>query len=112
MYIGVFPVYVFLPLKCMLNEEARRELGTGVIDGCGRTCRCDGLNPGPQEEQPVFLTAEPSLQPQPLFCLYQTFFCVARVPGIELNALCPRHVFLRATFLVFSCHPHPQCLPD
>ena len=30
-------------------------------------CGCWELNPGPLEEQPVLLTAEPSLQPLPLY---------------------------------------------
>jgi hypothetical protein len=111
MYISVLPVNVFLPLACMVNAKARGEHQVPwnwTYRWCEPTCRCYGLNPGPVEEQPVFLTAEPSVQPQPLSCLYQTFFFVARVPGIELNALCPRQVLLRATFLVFPCHPHPH----
>jgi hypothetical protein len=37
--------------------------GTGVIDGCEQPYGYWDLNPGPLEEQPVLLTAEPSLQP-------------------------------------------------
>jgi hypothetical protein len=37
--------------------------GTGITDGCEPLCGWLGPNLGPLEEQPVFLTAEPSLQP-------------------------------------------------
>ena len=53
MHIGVFPV-------CLC--EGIRSSGTGVTDSCELPCGCWGLNPGPLEEQPVVLTAEPSLQ--------------------------------------------------
>jgi hypothetical protein len=32
------------------------------MDGCEPPCGCWDLNSGPVEEQPVFLTTEPSLQ--------------------------------------------------
>jgi hypothetical protein len=32
------------------------------VDGCAPQCGCWELNSGPLEEQPVLLTAEPSLQ--------------------------------------------------
>ena len=34
-----------------------------IIDGCKPPCGCWELYSGPLEEQPVLLTAEPSLQP-------------------------------------------------
>jgi hypothetical protein len=34
-----------------------------ITDGCEPPCGCWELNSGPLEEQPVFLTIEPSLQP-------------------------------------------------
>ena len=37
--------------------------GTGVTDSCELLCGCWELNPAPLKEQPVLLTAEPSLQP-------------------------------------------------
>jgi hypothetical protein len=40
-----------------------RSAGTGITDSCDLLCGCWELNPGPLEEQPVLLTAEPSLQP-------------------------------------------------
>ena len=41
-----------------------RSPGTRVTDGCKMTCGCWELNWGPLKEQPVLLTAEPSLHPQ------------------------------------------------
>ena len=38
--------------------------GTGVTESCELPCGCWDLNPGPLEEQPVFLSAESSLQPK------------------------------------------------
>jgi hypothetical protein len=37
------------------------------LDGCELPCGCGGSNSVPLQEQPVLLTAEPSLQPHPLF---------------------------------------------
>jgi hypothetical protein len=46
------------------SKKDVRSSGTRVIDGCEPACRCFELNQGPLEEQPGFLTAELSLQPQ------------------------------------------------
>lgn len=35
--------------------------GTGITDGCKLTCGCWELNLGHLQEQPVLLSAEPSL---------------------------------------------------
>jgi hypothetical protein len=49
------------------EREGEREYvafpGTEVTDNCELSHGCWELNPGPLEEQPVLLTAEPSLQP-------------------------------------------------
>jgi hypothetical protein len=45
------------------------------VDGCEPPCGCWELNSGPLEEQPVLLTADPSLQPPPLF-FWVCSFCV------------------------------------
>ena len=37
--------------------------GTRVTNSCELPCGCWELNPGPLQEQQVFLTTEPSLQP-------------------------------------------------
>lgn len=50
---------------CALPTEAKSGcyiLGTGVIDCCEPSYELEKLNPGTLEEQPVFLTAQPSLQ--------------------------------------------------
>jgi len=41
------------------------------LDSCEPPCGCWELNPGPLEEQPVFLTTEPSLQPSSISFLRQ-----------------------------------------
>ena len=51
---------------CCLQTHQKRGLDP-VTDGCKPPCGCWELNSGPLEEQSVFLTAEPSLQP---------YFCV------------------------------------
>lgn len=44
-----------------ISVKAVRSFGTVVRD----SCRCWELNHGPQEEQSVYLTTEPCLQPFP-----------------------------------------------
>jgi hypothetical protein len=53
-------MYVCESYPSLVPKEARR--GTGVTDNCGPPCRSWELNQGPLEEQPVLLSAEPSLQ--------------------------------------------------
>ena len=43
-------------------SEDIRSPGNRVRDDCELSCGCWELNSGPLEEQPVLLTAEPSLQ--------------------------------------------------
>ena len=45
-------------------RHTRRGHQIPITDGCESLCGCWELNSGPLEEQPVFLTAEPSLQPK------------------------------------------------
>jgi hypothetical protein len=56
---------VCAPPKCLVPTEARsyyqRAPGTGVKDGCEPSCGCWELNPGPLQEQFIFLAAELSL---------------------------------------------------
>ncbi|KAL6067169.1 hypothetical protein STEG23_015995 [Scotinomys teguina] len=42
-------------------EEATLSPGIGITDSCDPPCGCQELDPGPLEEQPVLLTAEPFL---------------------------------------------------
>lgn len=44
-------------------HEGVRYPGAGVTDSLELPCGCWGLNLGPLEAQPVFVTTEPSLQP-------------------------------------------------
>jgi hypothetical protein len=48
-----------LPDVCLC--EGVGTLGIGVTDSCELSCGCWELNSSPLEEQPVLLTAEPSL---------------------------------------------------
>lgn len=43
------------------NYKGALDPVTILIDGCELSYECWELNSGPQEEQPVLLTAEPSL---------------------------------------------------
>ena len=53
---------------CPWNPEEGVQLPrTGVTDGCELLCGCWETNPGPLQEQPLFLTAEPSLQASNVF---------------------------------------------
>ena len=54
-------------VTCLCEDV--RSPGIGVKDGCEPPCGCRELNPGPLEEQPVLLTAEPSLQ-LPMFVYF------------------------------------------
>ena len=49
-------------MQCPQRPEKATEFpGTGVTDGCDPTCGCWELNLGPLKEQPVLLSADPSL---------------------------------------------------
>ena len=52
-------MYARGPLR---SEEGVRSPGTGVTYGCELLRRCWELNTGPQEEQPMLLTSESTLQ--------------------------------------------------
>jgi hypothetical protein len=49
-----------------LSSDAPERASDPITDGREPPCGCWELNSGPLEEQSVFLTAEPSLQPWPL----------------------------------------------
>ena len=48
-------------------EDSLRSSGTEVTGNCEMPCGCWDLNPGPLEEQPMFLITGPSLQPLSLY---------------------------------------------
>ena len=58
---------------CPVHVCCHRSPGTGIRDSCELPCGCWELNPGPLEEQPVLLTAEPSLQPLSFFPFASSF---------------------------------------
>ena len=62
MYMSALSAHI----PCMPEEGIRS-------DGCEPPCGCWELNSGPLEEQPVLLTAKPSLQP-PNFSHNEFFF--------------------------------------
>lgn len=65
-YECFFCMYISVTSVCLVSMEARigcefpRTVGT---DGCGSPCGCWEIYFSSLEEQPVFLIAEPSLQP-------------------------------------------------
>jgi hypothetical protein len=59
LFIYTFCALVFCLHVCLCKGV--RSSGTGVTDRCELPCGCWELNLGPLEEQPVLLTAEPSL---------------------------------------------------
>ena len=64
--MGILPNSISAQHICGVHTEVSREHQipwTWITDGCESPCGCWDLNPGPLEEQPVLLTAEPSLQP-------------------------------------------------
>jgi hypothetical protein len=67
------------------------------IGGCEPPCGCWELNSGPSEEQPVLLTAEPSLQP---FFQYVSSFVFVFV-----------FVFQERVFLYSLVCPGTHCRP-
>ncbi|GAB1299023.1 Bifunctional epoxide hydrolase 2 [Apodemus speciosus] len=52
-----------MELLCKTHQKRASDLITG---GCEPPCGCWELDSGPLEEQPVLLTTEPSLQPEPM----------------------------------------------
>jgi hypothetical protein len=49
------------------TEESTAFSETGVTDGCELSSTCWELNPGPLQEQQMYLTAMPFIQPAILF---------------------------------------------
>jgi hypothetical protein len=69
--IYFFYLHVYLWITCTsgtqgCQKKMIRSLGSGFTDGCEPLCGWCEWNLGPQEEQSVLLTAEPSLQPLPI----------------------------------------------
>lgn len=67
MCMGVISLLVCMcvvHLQCPQRPEGVGFLGTEIRDGCESQCGCQELNLALLEEQPAFLIALPSLQPQ------------------------------------------------
>jgi hypothetical protein len=60
----LFLKYFFRICICNVHTCVPEEGTRAITDGCELPYGCWELNSGPLEEQPVLLTAEPSLQPQ------------------------------------------------
>jgi hypothetical protein len=68
--------YVSLAYVVLGASQKKVCPGTEVTYSCELPCGCWKLNPGPLQEQQVFLTIEPSLQPHiPSLC--SAFVCVS-----------------------------------
>ena len=67
LHVLVFCPHGYLCTTCMPgameDRKGRQISAVGVTDVWELPCGCWELNPGPLKEQPVLLTAEPSLQP-------------------------------------------------
>lgn len=61
---------------CTMCPESARAPATGAVDGCELPCGFWESNPGPLEEQPTLLTAEPFLQPPETSLLKSCAKCV------------------------------------
>ena len=67
----VFYVWMVYLHVCL---NARRWSSDPIINGCELPCGCWELNLGRLEEQPMFLTAELSLQPHVITLIYLIYF--------------------------------------
>lgn len=77
MCLRILPIHVSVPRVHALGGQKRASNLLGqVTQGCELPCRCWELDPGPLEEQPVLLSAEPSLQPLHLFSSYISQYLV------------------------------------
>ena len=64
---GCLDYMLWYECACLVCTQARTghwTAGTGITDDRQLPCRCWELNPGPLQEQPVFLTTMPSLKAQ------------------------------------------------
>lgn len=61
---GLFVCLCSTYVQCLWEpEEGARYPGTGLTDGCERPCESWESNFALMQEQPLFLSAEPTLQP-------------------------------------------------
>ena len=95
-FIGVF-------LNVCLGEGVRSP-GIGITDSCKLTYGGWELNPGLLEEQPVLLTAGPSLQPPftLLFNMPCDFALIVVVARYDLSGLSLKFHIHLASWVVFT----------
>ena len=91
-YIGERTVFFFFFLMfiylfnicqyCSCLQTHQKRASDSITDGCEPPCGCWVLNSGPLEEQPVLITAEPSLQP-PRMETFSWAYCFPGRTGVE-----------------------------
>ena len=67
-----FTLCIWVHCGCLQTHQKRAS--DSILDGCEPPCSCRELNSGCLEEQSVFLTAEPALQPLQLFILIRRWW--------------------------------------
>ena len=72
LFFKVFIYYAYSVLSARMPAHLKRA-SDFIIDGCEPPCSCWELNSGTLEEQPVLLTGEPSLQPEPVLLFLTSY---------------------------------------
>jgi hypothetical protein len=62
--VHIVEIYLFIWVHCSYLHAHQKRASDPITDGCEPSWSCWELNSGPLEEQSVFLTTEPPLQPQ------------------------------------------------
>jgi hypothetical protein len=78
LYFSFFKRFIYLSyvwVHCSCLQTPQKSALDPITDGCEPPCGCWELNPEPLEEQSVFLTSEPSLQPIILILIEAYFSC-------------------------------------
>jgi hypothetical protein len=74
-------------MRILLLTQWKKALDP-ITDGCEPPCGCWELNSGPLEEQTVFSTTEPSLQPPKLY-LFITYLEVLSIQQPYFTEMAP-----------------------
>jgi hypothetical protein len=82
---------------------------TGVTDSCELPCRCRESNPGRLEEQPVLLTAEPSLLLQHCISRCILLICGGGICMWKQVSIEARAVESSEAGVTGSCESHHVC---
>lgn len=89
--------------KCLQNlEEGVGSPWNGVTDGFEQPCRCWKSNPGPPQEQHVFVATGPSFQ-RPLDCV-----CCCYWRAVLIVAVCWAPAVLGSLCNLLSFHNSPE----